>query len=75
MTPPSPIPDACGTAELVVHDDSPQIPHVVDTQMGEPEHQPMPHSPPIFHIDVSDEESTLPWLKPPRLFSLRIPFR
>ena len=29
----------------------------MDVQMGEPEHQPMPHSPPIIHIDDSDDDT------------------
>ena len=43
VTPPSPVHDACGTEEPVIHDDSTQIPPAVDTQMGEPGHQSMPY--------------------------------
>ena len=41
----------------MAHDASPQIPLADDVQMGEPEHQSMPHSPPIIHIDDSDDDS------------------
>ena len=59
MTPQSLVPDDCGIEEPVAHDASQQTSLADDIQMGEPERQSMPYSPPIIHIDDSDDDSTL----------------
>ena len=57
MTPHSPVPDDCGTEEPVAHDASQQTPLADDVHMDESERQSMPHSPPVIHIDDSDDDS------------------
>ena len=64
-TPQNPVPDDCSNEEPVAHDASQRAQLEDDVQMGEPEHQPMPHSPPIIHIDDSDDDTALAMAEAP----------
>ena len=52
----SPVPDGCGTEEPMTHNAS-QSPLQDDVLMREPESQSKPPSPPIIHIEDSDDHS------------------
>ena len=54
----SSVPDGCGTEEPMAHDAS-QSPLEEDVLMREPESQSKPPSPPIIHIEDSDDDSAL----------------